>query len=184
MTYDDNRKLTVVNLFAGPGAGKSVLAADLYSLAKKNQLKVELVHEVAKDFVWEKWSHIFGEQDFIFAHQHRLIRRLVYHDIDYCIVDSSILLALFYRPEWFPESFDKFVVDVFSSYDNFNVFVKRNPALPYQQWGRNETLEQAEAIDKRVQDYFDQRGIPYITVTAGDGADKQVFDALIQHKHK
>lgn len=184
LPFSANEKLIVVNMFGGPGTGKSVTAADLFSRMKKNGKKAELVHEVAKDYVWEDWAHIFGEQDFIFGNQHRLIRRLVYHDVDYAIVDSSIILGIFYMPEWFPKSFIPFVVDVFKTYSNVNVMFERNPEIPYQQWGRNETEEQAKEKDRQIRDFFDANGIPYITVMAGNGADEIIYNHLISLENK
>lgn len=58
-TYNDNKKLTVVNFFSGPGTGKSTSAALLFGEMKKKNFKVELIHESAKEFVWEDWAHIF-----------------------------------------------------------------------------------------------------------------------------
>lgn len=184
LPYTDNKKLTVINMFGGPGTGKSVAAAELFALMKKKGYKTELIHEVAKDYVWENWGHIFGEQDFIFANQHRLIRRLVNHDVDYAVVDSSIILGLFYMPEWFPESFKQFVLDTFNTYTNVNIIFERNPEFPYQQWGRNETEEQAHAKDRQIRAFFDENNIPYTVVMAGPGVEEQIFNYLISVENK
>lgn len=180
-TYDDNKKLTVVNFFGGPGIGKSTTAAELFARMKKKNYPVELIHEAAKDFKWEDWDHIFGEQDYIFAHQHRLIRRLTRHDIDYAVVDSSILLSLFYMPDDFPQSFRPFVRDVFDSYDNINIMLDRNPNLPYIQTGRNESEQQAIEIDEKVRQYFMDAGIPHHRIVAGDGAVEECMDLIVSH---
>lgn len=180
-TYADNKNLAVVNFFGGPGVGKSTLAAELFAKMKKKNFNVELIHEAAKEFVWEEWSHIFGEQDYIFAHQHRLIRRLTRHNIDYAVVDSSILLSLFYMPDDFPQSFRPFVRDVFDSYDNINILLDRNPDLPYIQTGRNESEQQAIEIDEKVRQYFMDAGIPHHRITAGDRAVEECMDLVISH---
>ena len=41
-----------VNIFAGPGAGKSTLAAGLFWYMKQRGEKCELVREFAKELVW------------------------------------------------------------------------------------------------------------------------------------
>lgn len=181
-TFLDNKKLTVINLFSGPGVGKSTTAAATFAKMKKRGYKVELVHEAAKDFVWERWGHIFGEQDYIFAHQHRMIRRLVMHDVDYAIVDSSILLGLFYTPADFPPSFKQFVEDVFSSYNNINIILERNQAFQYQQTGRNETHQQAINKDQQILDYFVSHNIPHHVVVAGDAAEDIIIQIVNDHK--
>lgn len=43
----------VINLFGAPGAGKSTLAADIFSKLKRRQVKCELITEFAKDCVYE-----------------------------------------------------------------------------------------------------------------------------------
>lgn len=59
----------VINLFAGPGAGKSTLASALFSLFKMDGFVSELVTEFAKDLTWcERWKerkcqpYVTGEQ--------------------------------------------------------------------------------------------------------------------------
>lgn len=181
-SYADNKKLTIVNFFGGPGCGKSTTAAFLFGHMKVGNYKVELIHEVAKDYVWEDWSHIFGEQDWIFAHQHRLTRRLIGHDIDYAVVDSSILLSLFYMPDDFPQSFKPFVRDVFDSYNNINIFLDRNPTLPYVQAGRNEDERQAIEIDERIRQYFKDTNTHAYHVQAGENAATECMAIIQSHQ--
>jgi hypothetical protein len=179
--WADNKSLTVVNFFGGPGTGKSTTAAELFSRMKKLNYKVELIHEIAKDYVWERWNHIFREQDFIFAHQHRLQRRLVGHDIDYVILDSSMLLGLFYTPDDFPPSFKMFLREVFDSYDNLNIYLERSDQFEYVQEGRNQTLNQAQQIDHDVRKYLDTTNVPYHVVPAGLGSASNILTLIEKH---
>lgn len=182
-TYNDNKKLAVVNFFSGPGTGKSTLAAELFAAMKKKHYNVELIHEAAKEYVWEEWAHIFGEQDYIFAHQHRLIRRLTRHNIDYAVVDSSILLSLFYMPDDFPQSFRPFVKEVFDTYDNINIVLDRNPAIPYVHTGRNESEQQAIEIDLKVRKYFEDNNISHHVVQAGHAAVAECINIVDLHDY-
>lgn len=177
-----NKSLSVVNFFGGSGVGKSTVAALLYGQMKIQNFKVELIHEVAKDYVWERMHHMFTEQDMILAEQHRLIRRLVGHDIDYAVVDSSILLGLFYRPDWYPKSFDQFLVDVFNTYDNINIFLERNSSIQYVQAGRNQNEQEAIVKDNLIRDYFDLHNIEYHVVPAGNNAVNVCMEIINQHK--
>ena len=82
--------MKVINLFGGPGVGKSTAAAGLFYEMKKRQLSVELVTEYAKDMVWENRQNILDDQIYIFAKQQRRIARLRDHHIDWVITDSPI----------------------------------------------------------------------------------------------
>lgn len=181
VTLEDNKKLTVINFLAGPGCGKSVLAARLFAKMSCKNYKVELVHESAKDFKWEDWEHIFPEQDYITAHQHRMIRRLVSHDIDYAVTDTSLILACIYAPEWYPRSFHPFILDLYSTYDNINIVLDRNPKLPYKQPGRNENKDEAIQKDHELLALLDTHHIPYYRVQAGKGALKEVMKIIKKH---
>lgn len=176
--WSDNKKLTVISFLGGPGIGKSTVAADVFSLMKRNKFKVEFLREIAKDHVWERRDNIFREQDYIFAKQHRLQRRLVGHDIDYAVTDSSLLLGLFYTPEDMPPSFKMFVRDVYDSYTNINIYLERNPSIEYVEEGRNQCIDDAIALDKVVLDYLVKENIPFHRVISGEGAAMQVLDIV------
>jgi GTPase SAR1 family protein len=170
-------------MFGGSGCGKSTTAAGLFHEMKKRNYKVELIPEWIKgEGVWENRTNLFGDQDYIFAHQHRTQRRLIGHDIEYAITDSPILLSLFYMPDDFPRSFEPFVRDVFDSYDNLNIFIDRNPELIYTQTGRNEDLAGAIQIDNNIRTYFEDQSIKCNHVLAGDSAVLQSLSA-ITHYH-
>lgn len=181
--WADNKSLTVVNFFGGPGTGKSTTAAELFALMKKRNFRVELLHEIAKDYVWERWDHIFREQDWILAHQHRLQRRLVGHDVDYAVIDSAILLGLFYTAPDMPPSFKVWLRDVFDSYDNINIYLERSDAFAYQQAGRNQDEEMAREIDRQVRFYLDDTETEYHVVQSGDNAARDVL-ALIEQREQ
>lgn len=178
--WADNKKLTVISFMGGPGIGKSTVAADVFSLMKRNKFKVEFLREIAKDHVWERRDNIFREQDYIFAKQHRLQRRLVGHDIDYAVTDSSLLLGLFYTPDDMPPSFKTFVRDVYDSYNNMNIYLERNPEIEYVRAGRNQDIEDAIKLDNEVLEYLTKENIPFHRVLSGENAAQQVLDLVMQ----
>ena len=181
-TYDCNKSLKVINLFGGPGVGKSTTAAQIFANMKIANFNVELVHECAKDYVYERMTNIFGEQDIMFANQHRKLRRLVDHNIEWAVSDSPILLPLFYMPKDIPTSLSQFIEDTFDTYSNINIILQRNDSLPYIQVGRNENLEQAQVIDANIQTYFDENNITFHVVQAGSTAVDSIFDLILYYK--
>ena len=136
--------MIVINFFAGPGAGKSTCAAELFAFMKKQGRKVELVTEYAKDLVYERTLKSITQEK-IFAEQHWRVERLR-GQVDYVITDSPILLSAIYKqdnPHWI-----EYVRDVFNSYDNFNVWVDRPES--YMQHGRIQNKKEAKSLDQKI----------------------------------
>jgi hypothetical protein len=85
----------VLNLYGGPGTGKSTTAAGLFAAMKSAGINCELVREYAKDVVWEGSTEILKDQIFVFANQlHRL--NVLIGKVEYIITDSPILLSKMY----------------------------------------------------------------------------------------
>lgn len=169
LPYSENKRLHVINFFGGPCTYKSTTAAKLFAAMNESSLgyRTELLHESAKELKWDNMLHMFGEQDYIFANQNKQLRRLLYHDITHAIVDSSILLSLFYITPDFPQSFRQFTLDAFNTYTNINILMIRPEGVAYHQEGRNENFEEAIAKDQMIQEWFTQFQVPHLRVTAG-----------------
>jgi tRNA uridine 5-carbamoylmethylation protein Kti12 len=85
----------VVNLFGGPGCGKSTTSAGLFHDMKKKSLNVELVTEYAKELVWSDSISAMSDQLYLLANQNRRLDRLV-GKVDYVITDAPLLLSAYY----------------------------------------------------------------------------------------
>ena len=138
--------MKVINLFGGPGSGKSTTAAGLFHHMKNQGYKVELVTEYAKDIVWAERHKELNDQLYITAKQnHRLF--LLQDKVDYCITDSPLLLALVYC-RMMPSSFAPFVRDLFYDYNNIAVLLRRTK--PYISLGRSQTEDEAQILDTQI----------------------------------
>lgn len=145
--------MKVINLFAGPGAGKTTTAAGLFYKMKMNHMNVELVNEYARELIYEgRMDHMVDAQDHILGEQHRRLHILKGH-VDFAITDSPLLLSTVYMPDAYPESFKQFAADLFNEYDNINILLQR-PDVEYQEedGGRRQNLEQAQELDKLIED--------------------------------
>lgn len=145
-------KLKVINLWAGPGAGKSTTAAALFNLMKRERFEVELVTEVAKELTYEKSYAKLSNQLLVLAKQENRLRRLI-GQCEYAVVDSPFPLSLVYAsPEWADRLYGV-VSATWDDYDNFNFYLKRTNR-PFQRYGRKETLEEAQALDRRIAETY------------------------------
>lgn len=170
--------MKVVNLFGGPGTGKSTTAAGLFHLMKLQSMEVELVTEYAKDLVWSERNTMFTEQDYIFAKQNHRLRRLR-GKVDWVVTDSPIILGHFYMPDDFPgkEPFSQFVNEMYDSYDNINIFLTREKA--YNPNGRNQTEDEAIELDSRIKIYLATNNISFTTVLANKDAPSMILESII-----
>lgn len=153
--------MKVVNLFAGPGTGKSTTAAALFAELKYQNVNAELIQEAAKDAAWEGRSgKFFAAQQYILGEQSWRQWRLK-DDVDIAVTDSPLPLGLVYMQDSFPaQSLRQAVLEDFHSYDNFNVFITRNK--PYNSKGRLQDEYEARQLDGLIKDMLYEHSIPYI----------------------
>lgn len=140
------KKTLVVNLYGGPGTGKSTGAAYIFSQLKMRGYDCELVTEFAKDKVWEENPAPFKCQLYVSGKQAFKINRC-YGKVDIIVTDSPILLGAQYAPEDKP--FLKLaLIEEHKSYNNLDIFLERKKA--YNPNGRFQTEEEAIAIDAEM----------------------------------
>jgi len=167
--------MKVINLFGGPGTGKSTTAAGTFFNLKLRGCNVELVTEYAKDMVWEDRHNILQDQLYIFAKQARRVERLR-DKLGFVVTDSPIILGLLYTPENYYESFPKFVREVYDSYDNINIFLAR--VKEYNPIGRLQTEDEAKEIDTKIKDFLNLNNIQYNTIVADKDAPLNIIKLL------
>lgn len=150
----------IINLFAGPGSGKSTMAASLFAELKKLGVNAELVTEYAKDCVWEGRLYTLTNQIYIFGKQlHRLFR--VVDKVDVVVTDSPILFSIIYAPNY-SANFSNLVKEVFANFKNINLFVRRSSK--YNPIGRTQTEEEAVALDSKIEDLLKECNQPFRNV--------------------
>lgn len=154
--------MRIVNFFGGPGIGKSTIAAGHFWDLKASGISAELVTEYAKDVTWEGRQNLLNDQLYLLAKQNRRLARLLDHDVEYAITDSPLLLCAAYARMGTNaySSLVPLVLELFNSYDNINIVLKRNPEF-YVQVGRSQTVEEAIQIDDLVIEMLDEFSIPY-----------------------
>ena len=132
---------TIINLYGGPGTGKSTTMAKVFAYMKERGFSVEMAHEWVKLPVWAGETHVLEDQLYILAKHNRALRRLV-GNVDYVVTDAPLLMSLVY-------SNDKTIHEIaracYRSYSNFDVLLKREKE--YAQGGRTQNEAQARALD-------------------------------------
>lgn len=166
----------IVNLFAGPGAGKSTTRAGVFHKLKLAGYNVEEATEFAKDLTWEKRSTAFTCQPYIFGEQLFRMARLA-GQVSAVVTDSPLLLSSIYAPEDEFDSFHQLVIDKFNSFNNINFYINR--VKPYNPKGRNQDLEEAREIDWLVRDYLINMDIPYYEVNGDENAPDYIVGKVI-----
>ena len=158
--------MLVINLFAGPCAGKSTVAAGVFHKLKMRGVNCEYVTEVAKDFTWEEREVTLACQPYVFASQLKNIWRLK-GKVDVVITDSPILLSVVYAGEDWSESFKTYVVRQFHEFNNLNVFLRRDK--DYNPVGRGGTRELACKLDDEIMQMMLDKRIS-MTIISGDSS--------------
>lgn len=172
----------VINLYGGPGTGKSTTAAAVFAELKFRGVNCEYVQEYAKDKAWEFGTNhlgvpkVFQAQEYIFGKQHFRLRRCA-QDVDVIITDCPLFLGLIYMPDDFPiPSLRTAIREAYDMYDNLNIFLVRNK--PYNPKGRFQTEEEAKELDVDVKNMLNSQGVPYHVIETGRDAVDKIINLL------
>lgn len=159
----------VVNLFGGPGVGKSTNAALAFGKLKVRGYNAEYVPEFAKENVWEDRFGPLNFQSYIFGKQSWRVQRVI-GKVDVVITDSPILLSLIYGKDIGP--LEDAIVHQFNQWNTLNLHLFRNlEHHPYNPKGRTQTREEAIAIDFKIHRILLDHHIRYKSVETGAGEE-------------
>lgn len=144
----------VVTFNAGPGAGKSTIAAGVYKELWRQGVNCELVTEFAKDMVWEGSTAIFQNQPIVFCNQqHRQFMAAKKHEV--VVTDVSLPLNLYYEKQDNQryEHYANFILENHNKYDNLDYYIDR--VKPYNPIGRyQKDINEAKEVDGSILDVF------------------------------
>jgi deoxyadenosine/deoxycytidine kinase len=175
----------VINLFGGPGIGKSSIANGLTYKLKKKHISCDNPYEFPKILAWDENHSAIRDQLYVLANQHRGIVKS-YGKVDYIILDSPILLSLIYKNYYksneypatlYGESFDKMILDVHNQYDNINIVLNRSIGV-HNEKERYQTLEQSMLLDIEIENTLIKHNLPYIKVDVNDDTVNQILSII------
>lgn len=172
---------TVINLFGGPGAGKSTLSAGVFYVLKRLGVNCELVTEYAKRKVWEESFKTLEDQLYVLAKQEHS-QAIAADKVDVLITDAPTSLSLYYGKNLSP-TFKALVREVCKKYDNLNYLVERGNRK-YNPAGRTQTKEGAIAVDNGVEEVLDEEKIPYKRVESKAIDENLSLDEALEQMFK
>lgn len=154
--------MLVVNLYGGPGTGKSTLCAELFSDLKQAGHNVEMAREFAKDIVWSRRFRELSDQAYLLGEQHH--RLWVLKDrVDIALTDSPLLQSLPYAKDTYDpatfQAYENYVKKLYAGFHNLNIFVVR--CEPFRGKGRVQKEERARRIDDETLEILKNCSVPY-----------------------
>jgi len=145
----------LINLFGGPGIGKSSIASGITYKLKKKHISCNNPYEFPKLLAWDKNNEAIKDQLYVLANQHRGIAQS-YGKVDYIVIDSPIMFSLIYKTFYS------------TGYPDGN----HNDNERYQ------NLEESIAIDKHCKKILEDNNIPYHIVKVGKNTVKEILKII------
>jgi ABC-type oligopeptide transport system ATPase subunit len=169
----------IINLFGGPGCGKSTTAAGLFYLMKTAGYNVELVTEYAKDVTWDENFKLLENQLYIFAKQYKRVIRLK-DKVDWVITDSPLLLSEVYLRRGdvspFHEELSRIFIAGAGELPSINIVLER--LKPYVAIGRTQTLAQSQQLDLEIINVLNEFGIAFKEIGGDEEAPRKIIALL------
>jgi hypothetical protein len=170
-----------INLYGGPGIGKSTVSSIVFSELKIRGFNVEIVHEYAKELVYEGFDLREADSNF----QYRIImeqlrRELLFQNkVEYIITDSPLFLNAFYSKE-------KRALNLARGHDsseNFHFYLVRSNEH-FEGRGRSHSEKESLSIDKQMIRFLKKQNIVPVIIE-GDSKMKamRIVDKILEKIH-
>ena len=164
----------LLNLYGGPGVGKSTAAAQIFAGLKHRDINCEMALEYAKDKVWEESYGVLENQIYIFGKQLHRICRLI-DKVDIIITDAPILMSLIYGSKESKE-FHDLVRQTYHRFDNIDYFLVRSKK--FQPAGRLQDEERARDLDTSISQMLLEENVGPWVLSSETAAIDSVIDNI------
>ncbi len=141
------QRTKVINLYAGPGAGKTTAALEICLELKKRGINAEYVSEFAKDLIYDGKEEMLKDQKLVTDGQYERLNRLR-GKVDVIVTDSPLLLGQVYGKKSIDKDYKDEIRKRYDSFDNYNAFIVRGNN--FTQKGRVHNLEESKQLDADV----------------------------------
>jgi nicotinamide riboside kinase len=170
--------MKVINIFGGPGVGKTVQGLLLTAHLKIEGFNACLVPEYARELVYQNEIELLqNNQEHIFNEQSRRVD-MRYGNVDIAVCECPILLNIAYNKIYGstkPE-FDTKVLESHNNpnYTNFNYILHRE--TEYKNEGRYQDEDGAKNVDLTVIDVIKELNIPHKFMGLDNFVDNVIKD--------
>jgi hypothetical protein len=169
----------VVNLFGGPGSGKSTTMAGLFSQMKLLGMNVEMAPEWIKGKVYEGTPYPPKDQIYVFAKQRKTLMQLL-DTVGIIITDSPLLLSILYDKDN-NKVLHELIKHEYLKFNNMNFMLRR--VKPYSPVGRYQSEDGARLIDAQLVTFMRELGVPYVMVDGDEAAPRQILERVKMYMH-
>jgi len=177
----------LINLFGGPGIGKSGVAAGITYKMKKKHINVNNPYEFPKRLAWDNNIPAISDQLYVFANQHRGIAEC-YGKVDYIVIDSPILFSTIYHryytkgypAEMYGKVFHDMVIDLHRRYSSINILLERGETK-HNDEERFQNYKQSVEIDDLCKKVLDETGSKYYSVKVNGDSVKNIMKIIKKH---
>jgi len=169
-----------INIFGGPGTGKSTTAAGLFYVMKLDNNRVEYIQEYAKDLTYGNDDVKLSDQLLLLGEQHHRMFRLK-DQVDFIIHDAPFINGMAYASnDLIPlDEYQNLILALYNRYNHINIFLQRNvDEHEYQEYGRAQTLEQSQEKDILIKELLNKYNLPFYEVLMGKESVQEIYNII------
>lgn len=141
-----------INLWGGPGSGKSTVTAYVFSQLSRNNYNVEIINEYVKQWAYLDRQPKSFDQIYIFGKQLHAEDVILQSGVSHLITDSPLLMSAWYCRKNSP-AFWQHILALASEFEkahpSIDIFLDRS-GIKYQQRGRFQNEEEAATMDRQL----------------------------------
>jgi nicotinamide riboside kinase len=169
----------IVNLYGGPGCGKSTMAAEIFTQLKKQNIETELVSEFAKDLIVQFGNDALSHQFYVTGNQAYRIWAAAQR-MEVVVVDSPILLGPVYdQRNSIP--FKELCLEYHNEFTNINLWLPRRHNHHLMN-SRVHSLTQSISLDNRIHRLLEEMKVDLIDLS--EVSLDQVINTIISYVRK
>lgn len=141
-------KNLIVNVYGGPGCGKSTRINYIASILKLNGIPCEVCPEFAKDEIHRGCADNLKDQKYIFGNQQHLLKKLT--EIYPIIINDGTLMNCIMYDLSGDKEFHNVIYKTYKEYENLNYFIERRNDIQFVQEGRVHDYNESIKKDKEI----------------------------------